>query len=233
MQERQLDGIGDLLDLVVEPADVAVGDVGHLLEQEILDLGTGQLLEQEVRARIEAHRVAGPQVHPTHCVGHLADELLVGAAHHQRANTVLHDLFDRDDLAGQLGSPSEHDVEALVEDDLAPTVELVDIDVWVGRDLHLAAAREDVDGAVVVLADDHAVRRWWLGELVDLVAQGGDVLARLPQGVAELLVLGDGLRQLALRLEQALLECANALRRVGHAVAEVGDLLVQRFDLGT
>ena len=56
-------------------------------------------------------------------------------------------------------------------------------------DAHLAAAGEDVDGAVVVLADDHAVGRRRLGELVDLLAERGDVLARLAQGVGELLVL--------------------------------------------
>jgi hypothetical protein len=103
----------------------------------------------------------------------------------------------------------------------------------VRRHLHLAAAREDVDRAVVVLADDHAVRRRRLGQLVDLITQGGDVLPGLPERVAELLVLRHGLRQLALGLEQALLECANALGGVGHAGPEVGDLLVQRVDLGT
>ena len=60
----------------------------------------------------------------------------------------------------------------------------------VQRDPHLAAAGEHVDGAVVVLADDRAVGRRRLGELVDLVAERGDVLARLAQGVGQLLVLG-------------------------------------------
>jgi hypothetical protein len=55
VQERQLDGVGDLLDLVVEAADVGVGDVGHLLEHELLDLGPGQLLEQQARAGVEQH----------------------------------------------------------------------------------------------------------------------------------------------------------------------------------
>ena len=101
------------------------------------------------------------------------------------------------------------------------------------RHLHLAAAGEDVDGAVVVLADDDAVGRRRLGQLVDLVAQRGDVLARLPQRVAELLVLGDGLGQLALGLEQPLLERAHPLGRVGEPGPQVGDLLVQRVDLGS
>ena len=233
MQERQLDGVGDLLDLVVEAADVAVGDVRDLLEQEVLDLRPGQLLEQQVGARIEAHRVAGTQVHAAHGVGHLADELLVGPTDDERPNAVLHDLLDRHDLARQLGRPGEHDVEALVEDDLASPVELVEVDVRVRRHLHLAAARQDVDRAVVVLADDHAVGGRRLGELVDLVAQGGDVLARLSQRVAELLVLGHRLGELALRLEEALLEGADALRRVRHARPQVRDLVVQRVDLGT
>ena len=172
-------------------------------------------------------------MHAAHGVGELADELLVGPADDQRTNAVLHDLLDGDDLARELRGPGEHDVEALVEDDLAAALELVDVDVGVGRHLHLAAAREDVDRAVVVLADDHAVRRRRLGELVDLVAQRGDVLAGLPQRVAQLLVLADGLGQLALRLEQALLERPHALRRVGHAGAQVGDLVVQRVDLSS
>ena len=47
VQVGQLDGVGDGLDLGVEPADVGVGDVGDLLEHELLDLGTGQLLDQQ------------------------------------------------------------------------------------------------------------------------------------------------------------------------------------------
>jgi hypothetical protein len=54
---------------------------------------------------------------------------------------------------------------------------------------HLATARKDVDGAVVVVTEERAVGGGRLGELVDLLAQGGDVLAGLTQGVGELLVL--------------------------------------------
>ena len=73
-------------------------------------------------------------------------------------------------------------------------------------DPHLAAAGEDVDGAVVVGGEEGPVGARRLGELVDLFAQGGDVLLGLLQGVGQLLVLGDGLGQLSLGLEQALFE---------------------------
>ena len=202
VQERQLDGVGDLLDLGVETTDVGVGDVGHLLEQQVLDLGPRQLLEQHVGARVESHGVAAAQVHAAQRVGQLADALLVGAADHHGAHAVVDQLLDGHDLAGDLRSAGLHDVEALVEHDLGATRQLLVIDVGVQPDAHLATAGEHVDGAVVVLADDHAVGGRWLGELVDLVAERGDVLACLTQGVAQLLVLRDRLGELALGLER-------------------------------
>ena len=78
VQVRQLDGVGDGLDLAVEPADVRVGDVGHLLEHELLDLGPGQLLDEQLRARLHEHGVAGAQVHAEQVVGELDHPLLVG-----------------------------------------------------------------------------------------------------------------------------------------------------------
>ena len=42
VEVRQLDRVLDLLDLVVEAADVVVGDVGDLFEDELLDLGPGR-----------------------------------------------------------------------------------------------------------------------------------------------------------------------------------------------
>ena len=125
----------------------------------------------------------------------------------------------------------QDDVEALVEHDLLAALELLDVDVGVEGDPHLAAARQHVDRAVVVLADDDAVGRRRLGELVDLVAQGGDVLAGLPQRVGELLVLGDGLGELALGLEQPLLERAHPLGGVGQLPAQCDDLFLEHLDV--
>ena len=54
------------------------------------------------------------------------------------------------------------------------------------------------------------------------------MLARLAEGVGQLLVLVDRLGQLALGLEQALLERADPLRRVLQAAPQGQDLLLQR-----
>ena len=94
VQEGQLDGVGDLLDLLVEAADVGVGDVGHLLEQQVLDLRPRQLLEQQVRPCVEPHRVARTQVHAADRVSQLADALLVGVADDERPHAVLEHLLD-------------------------------------------------------------------------------------------------------------------------------------------
>ena len=61
-------------------------------------------------------------------------------------------------------------------------------------------------------------------------SQRGDVLARLTQRGRELFVLGDGLGQLALGLQQALLERADALRRVLQPAAEDDDLFLESLD---
>ena len=60
VQERQLDGVGDGLDLVVEAADVGVGDVGHLLEDQLLHLRPGQLLEQQPGPGVHQRRSRRP-----------------------------------------------------------------------------------------------------------------------------------------------------------------------------
>ena len=149
----------------------------------------------------------------------------------ERPHAVLHDLLDRDHLATALGRPGEDDVEALVERHLGAAVQLLGLDVGMKVDPHLAAAGEHIDGAVVVLADHDAVGRRRAGQLVDLVAERGDVLTSLPQRVAQLLVLRHGLGQLTLGLEQALLQGPDPLGPVGHLAPQAGDLLVEQARL--
>ena len=93
MQVGQLDGVGDGLDLAVEPAHVRVGDVGDLLEHELLDLGTGQLLHEQLRARLHEHGVTGAQVHAEQVVGQLDDPLLVGPGVDDGPPAVLEQLL--------------------------------------------------------------------------------------------------------------------------------------------
>ena len=99
------------------------------------------------------------------------------------------------------------------------------------RDPHLPSTGMDVGGAIVVQPEEGPVCRRRLGELVDLLAEGGDVLSRLTERVGQLLVLGHGLRQLALGLEQPLFQGADALRCVGEALPELQHLVLQAFDL--
>ena len=110
----------------------------------------------------------------------------------------------------------------------APRGERLVAELGVDRHPHLAAAGEHVDRAVVVVPEQRAVGRRRLGELVDLLAERRDVVARLPQRVGELLVLRHGLRQLALGLEQPLLEGAHPLGRVLQPPPQREDLLLER-----
>ena len=78
------------------------------------------------------------------------------------------------------------------------------------RDPHLASRREDVDRAVGVEAEVGPVRSGGLGELLDLVAQERELLLGLLEGEGQLLVLRDGLLQLAAGLEETLFERLDA-----------------------
>ena len=222
VQVRQLDRVVDLLDLVVEAADVGVGDVGHLFEDQLLDLGARDALHDQPGARVEQHVLAGAQLHADQVLAELADALLVGATDDERAPPVLEQLLEDHDLALYLGSACEHDVERLVEHDLLAAAQIVELELGVERNAHLATRGEHVDGAVVVDAEERAVARRRHRELLDLFTECGDVLARFAQGCREALVLGHGLGQLSLGLEQSLLEGPDAFRArpaVGAAAA--------------
>ncbi len=175
--------------------------------------------------------VAGTQPLAEQPAGELAHALLVGAADDERPTSFVEQLLERDDLTCDVVTAGEHDIERLVEDDLLAALELFDVQLRVERDAHLAAGCEHVDGAVIVGLEERPVRRGRHRELLDFFAQRSDVLARLAQGGRELLVLGDGLGQLALGLEQALLEGPDPLGSVLEAPAQDDDLFLQRLHL--
>src|SRR3712207_7357417 len=58
---RSLDGVADLVDLPLQPADALVGDVRDLLEDQLLDLGLRDPLVDVAGALIEQQRVTGAQ----------------------------------------------------------------------------------------------------------------------------------------------------------------------------
>jgi hypothetical protein len=133
VQERQLDGVGDLFDLAVESADVLVGDVGHLLQDQFLDLGSGSF------SSIKPERLS-----------------------------IAHVVFYGHYLAGEVMATRENHAEGLVQSNLIATGERVG-HVGHGCHSHLASAGEHVDGAIVVGAENGAVGRRRLGELVHLL----------------------------------------------------------------
>ena len=62
VQERQLHGVADLLDLPAQPADVVVGDVGDLFQHQVLDLGLGDALEGVTGLGVHQQRVTRAQL---------------------------------------------------------------------------------------------------------------------------------------------------------------------------
>ena len=161
----------------------------------------------------------------------LGDAFFVGATDDERAATVLEQFLEDHDLALGVDPTREHDVERLVEHHFLAALEAGGIDLGVNRDAHLAARGEHVDGAVVVGAEERAVARGRHRELLDLFPERRDVLAGLAEGGREAFVLGDGLGELALGLENPLLEGAHPLGGVLEAAAQDDDLLVERLEL--
>jgi hypothetical protein len=78
-----------------------VGDVGHLLEHQLLDLGPGSF-SSSTRTAVSMSTVSpAAQVLAAQGVGQLAHALLVGPADDQRHAPSIR-LLDGDDLAGDL-----------------------------------------------------------------------------------------------------------------------------------
>ena len=128
-------------------------------------------------------------MHAPDGISELADAFFIGAADDEGANAIVEHLLDGHDLTRGVGLAGEDDAEALVQHHFGAAFERFVVDVGMQADPHLAPAGQNVDRAIVVLADDHPVRGRRLGELFDLVTQRCDVVARLAQRVAELFVL--------------------------------------------
>src|SRR6267142_5002380 len=223
----QLDGVLDGLDLVAEAADVLVADVGDLFEGEVFDFALGEFFEEIAGLGVEEQVIAGLEALGAQGLGDDADLVFVGAEGDEGALGV--ELFlEDDDLALDFVGGGLDDVEALVEDELLAGLEGFGLDGGMQVDLHLAALREDGDGAVLVGGQIDAVGRGRGAELVDLFLERGDLLARLVERVHELLVLVERLHELPVRLTQLVLEDHEILRCVLELLAEVNGLGFER-----
>jgi len=227
----QLDRVVDLFDLVVESADVGVGDVGDFFEDEFFDLWARDALHQQAGAGIDEHMLAGAQLDADEVLGEFRDAFFVGPADDEGAAAVFEEFLEDHDLALGVDSPGEHDVQRLVEHYFLAPLQAGDIDLGVDRDSHLAAGGKDIDGAIVVGAEQRAVARGRHRELLHFFSQRRDVLAGLAECGGEAFVLGDGLGELALGLEDPLFEGPHPLGRVLQPAAQGDDLLVQRLQL--
>src|ERR687891_743790 len=103
------------------------------------------------------------------------------------------------------------------------------IDAGVHVHPELPSGREDVDAPVLVAADEDSEGSRRLGELVDLFPECFDLLPFGLQGRDELVVLAGGLGDLALCLEEPLLEDLHLTRGAVQTATEEGDLVLQEL----
>ena len=170
---------------------------------------------------------------PEHVLGQLGHPLLVGPGEDDAAPPVLELLLQGHDLTRELAVAHQDHVEALVQDDLVALADGARVDVGVQAHAHLAAAREHVDRAVLVDPEEGAVGGRRLRELLDLLAQRGQLLLGLLEGEGQLLVLRGGLRELSLGLEQPLLERLDPARALLQPSPQRVDLILGIGQLGT
>src|ERR1043166_2295583 len=192
VQVRQLDGVLDRVDLGTETADIVVADVRHFLERQVLDLVLRELLQQVAALAVHQEVVAGLQLQQAQGVAHDGHLVLVGAKRHEgplRVELLLED----DDLALDLVAGGLDHVQALVQDQLLAGLEGLGLDSRVEVHLDLAALGQHVDRAVLVDRQVDAVGIGRRAELVDLLAEGGDLLACFLQGGGHPLLLAGGL----------------------------------------
>ncbi len=232
VQERQLHGVLDRLDLRSEAADVGVGDVRHLLQHQLLDLGPLQLLQGVPGPGFDHQVVTGPQGDVGELLGHSHDLLVIGVADHQDP-AVPHHVLDGHDLADDLERGYLHDVERLVEQDLLADAQGLAVDLGADVDAQLAPLGEDLHrigrgaGAHV-----DAVAAGWGGELLHLLLQRHHLLAGVPQGVGQLAVLRQRRVQLRLGLQETLLHGPDTGGRVVEPAPQQRRLLLQELDPG-
>ncbi len=101
MQEGQLDGVLDLLDLTSEATDVGVTDVRDLFEHQLTDIRLRDALVDEGVAAVHQQGVTCPNRHPVQRPGDTAYPLVFAPQQHQDP-VIAQPLLHGDHVAGLL-----------------------------------------------------------------------------------------------------------------------------------
>jgi hypothetical protein len=165
-------------------------------------------------------------------IGKFAHDLFVVSTENNCPHTIIEDFFDSDDLADTFGPSSCDDVQTLVENDLRSTFEQLEIDLWMKVHPHLSTAGQNIHRFVVVLSDNDAIGRRWLGKFVDLFSKTRDVLASISQRCREPIVLGDLLSEQTLGLEKPFFQLSETTRCIGQAATKYVDFVEARLPGG-
>src|SRR5699024_1032940 len=180
VDERQLDGIADLLDLGDQPADVGEIDGRDLFEQELVDLRLGHHLVGDGGLGVHEHRVTGAygrtarlRAPPTQSGGQMDDLLLVVSQHDPGPSPVRQDVPEHRRHTGDR-HPGAHlyHRHGLVEPHRGAGGQPRGLDAGGERQPHAPTGGHYLGGLVVdrVLQDD-AVGARWGAETLDLTLE--------------------------------------------------------------
>ena len=186
VQERQLDGVADLLDLPEQATDVGVVDVGHLLQHEVLDLGLGHPLVGVARLGVDQQRVARLERESGSSVSNS------GAARQTtRSSSACPTTSARPPVPSAAPRAARRPrrrarsrrasttVSASFSRTVWPLRSVDRVDRGRDRDPHAPAGGEHVDRLVGEPREEDAVAARRLGEPVDLLAERDELAARL------------------------------------------------------
>ncbi len=182
--------------------------------------------------RLQQQAVAGAEMHVLDRVRQLDDPLLVGPADHQCARLPSSmALLEEHDLTLDLVLEKLDDVHGLVQHHLVSSLGL--LEVHLRRDVHaeLASVGEDVRGRVIEGLEEDPVAGRRLGELLDLLLEGDELLAGLPEGAGQLVVVIASALEFVGRLRQAFLQGVDLARRCVEFAARQSQLLLQQLRL--
>ena len=199
MQERQFDGVPDLLDLAGQAADVGVVDVRGLLQQQVGQVAARHDLEGEPDLAVGQQRHARTKL--AHVAGEGQHDVLVRGPADQHAGLVQ-PFFEHHHLAGQRAARDPHQQHRLVEQHRRPRTKRLGRHVRAQRDPQQPAADGHVRHPLGRQPQQRGQGERRPGQLVQLGAKAQQALPRLAQGLVQLLVLlrqrpgvGPGVRQ--------------------------------------